>query len=305
MLSGGVFLNNEEYADLKLAPNWNIMAELVEAAKGNDRTWREFSRDCGAGVISAPTFTRIMQKKYKKPLSNRILEAIAKNAAEGSKVTLEKLKWANGDYTIGEGPNPNSLFVSGLLTDNYLKKVGGASIDRIMKAEFDRENLTYTVWRDDDVFQELEKSKIGIELREYLEPSAVYSIKGFETKYSVFYEAGVSRIDRDESRLIRNILGTHWKIFVLDAWEPQLLESTMHTIVFRFRKPYDIWCELIKNIKVNNYISIALIDSENGYVVDEQMIPRNDGKTLKSIFSLKKPKDKFRFNADIDTGVRV
>ena len=68
-------------------------AQLVIAAKGADRTAQQFAADIG---VPPSTLSRIINMKNATASADRILLAIAENAADGSGVTIDQLREANG-----------------------------------------------------------------------------------------------------------------------------------------------------------------------------------------------------------------
>lgn len=73
-------------------PDKNMLSELIIKAKG-DRSLSAFARECG---VSPSTLSRLVNKKNNQPCSDDLIDAIAKNVAPGSGVTLEELLEAYG-----------------------------------------------------------------------------------------------------------------------------------------------------------------------------------------------------------------
>lgn len=80
-------------------PNKDKFAELLDAARGS-RTMKEFAETCR---VNPSTFTRIMQRANKGASSQTLMEAIARNAAPESGVTLEAILEANGYTPFSNG----------------------------------------------------------------------------------------------------------------------------------------------------------------------------------------------------------
>lgn len=72
-------------------PNWDNLIELIEKAKGN-RSAEEFAKLCGS---NGPKFSRILNRKIKRPLEPELLEAISDNA-ENFEVPISALLLADG-----------------------------------------------------------------------------------------------------------------------------------------------------------------------------------------------------------------
>ena len=89
----------------KRSPNKADLKEMLEHAKGPDRTMAEFAADCSNKnicelndkVIAPPVFSRIIKGVgLKRPLKPALVQAILNNAADKDFVTPENLMRANG-----------------------------------------------------------------------------------------------------------------------------------------------------------------------------------------------------------------
>lgn len=83
---------SEKYIEVGLADK-ELLAKLVEEAKGKDRSIRKFAQDVG---VNASTISRILNQKITNHVDEKILKSISENSAEGSNVTFDKLMEANG-----------------------------------------------------------------------------------------------------------------------------------------------------------------------------------------------------------------
>lgn len=74
-------------------PDRDKLAELVLRAKGEGRTMKQFAQACG---VNPSTLSRIVNKKTSSANSDALIDAIYKNAAPESGITLELLLDAHG-----------------------------------------------------------------------------------------------------------------------------------------------------------------------------------------------------------------
>ena len=78
-------------------PDTEALSRLILAAKGEERTMAQFAEACGnVPGVSPSTFSRILNRTVKRPLSTALLKTIAENAANPEIVTYDKLLVANG-----------------------------------------------------------------------------------------------------------------------------------------------------------------------------------------------------------------
>ena len=104
-------------------PDKDELAELIVLARGDDRSMAEFARVCK--VKSASTFSRIINRGIDKPVSDELLIAVARNAADKQKVTLDLLMRANGkipkEEMTGEAPSGSTRKLYKIQSDKILK----------------------------------------------------------------------------------------------------------------------------------------------------------------------------------------
>ena len=98
---GRLVLPPNETQDVRYVPNGKpdtvALSQLILAAKGDERTMAQFAEACGnVPGVSPSTFSRILNRTVKRPLSTAVLKAIAQNAANPEIVTFDKLLVANG-----------------------------------------------------------------------------------------------------------------------------------------------------------------------------------------------------------------
>ena len=74
-------------------PSTARLSELIALAKGPDRSMAELATVCN---VSPATLSRAINQKFTKPMSVDLLQAIANNAADTSKVRLFEWKMCKG-----------------------------------------------------------------------------------------------------------------------------------------------------------------------------------------------------------------
>lgn len=248
----------------ELMPNTAKMAELINVAKGPERSMAEFAASC---EVSPATLSRAVNQKFTKPMSVELLQAIASNAADTSKVRLFDLLVANG-----------------------MRKKGMRSSSISMRMQRNRQRV---------------RDAIDLMVRTLLEQGATIALKNdrsslFEksmTGYRMYWEAVIDtefypkckqwkiavfpyiRTDIDETRLgnPRLYLQRHQeslaRYFLCDLWEPDLLKKSKSTFVFFDEELYNSLCENLSYAKVNNFITLMLVDEEAKKILREYQLP--------------------------------
>ena len=86
------------------APNANRLSELLDIAKGPERTMAEFVHDCKGKKnlpgVSEPTFSRIRRKMVNRPVSDELLKVISDHSADPEEANYENLMRANGKVLL-------------------------------------------------------------------------------------------------------------------------------------------------------------------------------------------------------------
>ena len=125
--------------NLEQADEFNAvpLSELLLSAKGPHRTAMEFCDECD---ISAPTFSRYVNKKNKRSCPVDMLKKVAEHADPKSGVTLEMLLKANGESSESESFDPASL--PSLTTNELVGIVTTSLLIQKYECQYPDENAT-------------------------------------------------------------------------------------------------------------------------------------------------------------------
>jgi len=262
---------NREYLSMYV-PDKAGLAELLGQAKGNG-TMAEFAKKCG---VSATTFSRIMNQNIAKPLTKELISVIAQNAAASSGVDYEALMRANGMIPKDEmRRNP----------------VDSEKWERKQKK---REELETNVWTilverlyERGYMLRLLKDAEDENTKYGLVTYSDYSVRlqGFEPstwnfKVDYYKTQGDLLNERETESLKYRIMRKNATLFLRDAWEEKSLEGSMNSFVFIDPAMFELFCDMLKDVQVNSWMSAILIDSSKRKIVKEQPIPRKDGKDV-------------------------
>ena len=116
--------------------------------------------------------------------------------------------------------------------------------------------------------------------------------------------SGISRLDKQEARFNSGegeyevtasdemyvMMTVTQGLFLTDIWDPGSLKNIRSSIVFIDKKTYELYCQQLQNCKVHSYISLILLDLDEGRFVSEYMLEREDGRKTDSLFTLSKKK---------------
>ena len=260
---------NKETIDLKEwiqeeMPSTARLAELIMLAKGPERSMADFAAAC---KISPATLSRAINQKFTKPMSVELLQAIASNAADTSKVRLFDLLVANGMKKKGMRRSSMQMRMQ-----RSRQRVSDA-IDLMVRTLLEQ---GATIALKNDRSSLIEKSLTGYRMYwETVIDTEFYS-KCKQWKIAVY---PYMRADIDETRMgnQRWHLQRHQEIlaryFLCDLWEPDLLKKSKSTFIFFDEELYNSLCENLSHAKVNNCITLMLIDEDAKKILQEYQLP--------------------------------
>ena len=262
---------NREYVSMYV-PDKAGLAELLSLAKGNG-TMADFAKKCG---VSATTFSRIMNQNIAKPLTKELISVIAQNAADSSGVDYEALMRANG-----------------MIPKDEMRR-DSVDSEKWEKSQKKREELETSIWTI--IVERLYES--GYMLRLFKEAEDENTKYGLVTNcdYSVRlqgYEPPVwnFRVDyyktqgdlsneREKESLKYRFMRKHAALFLRDVWEKETLADSMNSFVFIDPALYELFCDMLKDVQVNSWMSVILIDASKRKIIKEQPIKRRDGREV-------------------------
>lgn len=247
-------------------------AALLLAAKGG-RTMKDFANVCG---VNPSTFTRIIQKANKGASSSELLESIAIHADSKSGVTLEELADSNG-YTIEQDfgckaskmrtyfdnaeMHIRDILVQGLIDRGAEVRMGniryqfskslGLSPDAlIMTNAFGKEN---EVWFIDSIL--------------------VTPRKAYDESHSI-----------NKSRVKQMAFDKISRFVFIYMNNVELFKPTRFSLILFDKEMFNIIVEEFSETYVITDISVIHIDSLNGCITDEFLLPHFKDEYRKSFF---------------------
>lgn len=272
--------NGIKYTLDKKTPNTSGLADLVFRAKGVNRSWRQFSQECK--TISPATFTRILNGGYKKPLPFDMLKTIVDHADSGTMITMKEALFING-YRPQEYSSPNKTSAQkkdadNSASENDVQDEVNCVFEIISKTLFSKK-IAFSLFPEEADNNSDSINDIGLydferDLSPWMFTLHIQNYKPYYIKYihTIIHEEA---IDNEKDFMV--MLKRFFVIFLRDSWEQPATADTLYSFVFKTQRVYDMFIELMNKVKVNNYFSAVLIDTEQRTVVDEHMFPQKHG----------------------------
>ena len=250
-------------------PDTAALADLVIKARGPERSMAEFARQCN---VKAPsTFSRIVNELIDKPLSDKFIYAVAGNAADKQAVTVDKLMRANGKLPKEElagGKVPTEENNKKLYESREEKK---KLVREILLQDFFNKGIAVMVYPDLLASWKMPLSKHAIPR---YSDFAIH-LQGYDPLYWNFIvdftDMGhvAMKSEGDKTKYLKESMRKHSYLFLRDAWEPETMADFKNTIVFIEANAFKVFTEMIKDIKLNTWMSVMYVDTEKKKVVRE------------------------------------
>lgn len=252
--------------------NKELFAELLNAARGG-RTMKDFAEACG---VNPSTLTRIMQKANKGASSTELLEAIAEHAAPNSGVTLEELAQANG-YTLERDTGIKATKLSAYMenSETLIRNIlVQGLLDRGADVRMGRIRYTFS------------KSLS-------LSPDALLMTNAFGHEDEIWFSDSILAVPRmtrpddhpiNRSRVKQMAFEKLARFVFISMNKVDLYRPTRYSLVVFDQEMYDIIVEEFAETVVPTDISIIRIDSLNGCIANEYMLPHNEKGAQESYF---------------------
>lgn len=282
-----------------IVPDFNELANLVNAAKGDDRTMGQFAEECGT---SSSTLSRVVNKRNTRPMALELLKSIAEHAALQSNVSFEQLLRANGWRKKIRKDSPMDRDISrrremmnregavrNLLSNELL--VRGANVKVVSRSMMSADRVTmktgYSVYWDivfeTNVFNGYDTWAIEIN------PQVI-----------VQDEEGKRTPMSDPRWLSRRIMERYAIIFLCDQWEPELLEKRKITFAFVDPQIYRIIKNNLIEAETNNYFTLMLVDLEENRIIEETPLMNKYGDGCSNLMDIPKVIDDDMYAEDDD-----
>lgn len=280
-------------------PDMPRIIEYVKKAKGPNRTMAKFAADCsgeGNVSVSASTLSRIVNLKKAKPLSEELIRAMVKNAADPEEISFYGFMRANGMIPKEEQENSEKRRsdLGMTLPDlSTIRENENRTIKNIIGDELNARDYMLQFLPNIP----LEDNPRGSFLLGRYRCSFVVRAHGIEPKYWGFHVYRSLRDDKESSlsekhlefALSRKMRSWSW-IFLRDQWESELFSDIKikNTFLFTDSEAFELFCKNMQEVSVNTNMSAMLIDLQKQEIVSEIPFKRRDGRVFESLLDKKK-----------------
>ncbi len=263
---------DDDYEQVGL-PNKPELSRLVKIAIGDD-TMSKMAEACDT---SLSTISRIVNPDYaiKEPINPELIRKIALYAADKPGIDLDALMKANGYQSRDEIANIR------FEERDRLEREINSSIRSAITGSFKNNGYRYWEMQNSSKMYGIVPSRFDLDVRsDYL-----FMIQGIEPRFFNFCIDRTSFSERKDEELSLNRVARYTSLFLMDTWESDILRDYWNIIVFTRKVVFDTFKSQLQEIKVNGHISMLLIDLEEEKIVEEYVMPRNNGKDVKGLFA--------------------
>ena len=245
-------------------PNHEMLSKLTKRAMG-DRTATAFAKICNT---SLPTMSRFLNGQSKSAMSDALILAIAENADPDSGVTLALLQEANGLLVKSNGKErmPDSPSF-GMVFEKTAKEI---------------------------VLSKLAVEGFSVKAKNDRTPSSAMFIPDFEIETDALAEYGIDSWQFDVYFTnngplnIKKIEDKLSRIFAAAYLRPEEFKNKKTTLITDSIATFNYVREHYENVRIQNLISVVLIEVASRKAIDEFQIPTLDERCEKNILTFYK-----------------
>jgi len=266
-----------------MSPKLENVVSVLTAAKGKERGWAEYARDCG---INPSTMSRIINGKLKNALSVKTLDKLYDHRVEGCDISRDDFLLANGWI---DKDKQRDMVDQHMAERDELDRIYDLMEQSIISSLY-RRNIPFTRLGhvgdgtpNEEEILKLFGNIICSQLLRVGEDGKGESV-GFEYVPVLLEEDELDSKDRIQS-YVHLAVANYATIFLEDAWH--LDERMADRVVFVFidRVLYKAFLESFKKRRLNHYMTALLIDIDETEVRDERPLGDQTGKTFSELFS--------------------
>lgn len=281
------FESYEQY----MAPNIKLLKEQIIAAMGKS-SMAEFAErikyNAPSIKVSAATLSRICNGGNKRPINLELLKAIADVADKDSGVTFDTLAKANGYRSKEEAQKvmPIEYRHRDLLRERMLAERNSSMIiqNEIGARGYQVKQIprrTASFWNKDIKFVFPRVFTFGFFVSG-MSPASTWKFALDSTMVAKSEDGNCN--DEVCDRAVQSFIRNCSSIFASDSYESEYYENEKFSFVFRDKILYDLFLKRIRDIRVNGFMTVILIDLVDMEVKEEVQIPRFDDATKMSFF---------------------
>lgn len=272
-------LEKKEYIQAGI-PDYSKLGELINRAKGPNRTMAAFAQECGIGPS---TLSRIANGRITKPVTIENLSTIYEHKDEMFQASFEVLASANGLVTKEEYDK--------IQARNNVKERKSQQINReramqsiITTALLDR-NLTIARCPDERIFDPDEKmlTRARPSLSLYITGDASVNESLPEGVWNLFFYTAVVVNDPERFTLMSDtrwvtmrVLEKAMRLFIKDAWYTEKLKNIRTSFVFCDEAIYNEFLTQVKGAPITSAFTAMLVDVDTMRIVKDTWISQHE-----------------------------
>lgn len=272
-------MGNKEYVQAG-APDFLKLGELVNRAKGPNRTMAAFAEECGIGPSK---LSRVANAKISTPLSLEALASIYEHRDRMFQVPFEVLANANGLVTketyeqIQVRSNLNALVNLEVQRERAMQNI-------ITTALLDR-NVTISRCHDDRMLDSDENAitRTTPSLSLLITGDTAANGRISEPVWNLYFNSSVVANDTEHRTFLssavrgaRRAVDKAMSLFLKDAWYPEKLSGVRTTFVFCDAAVYKKFITQVKGSPFNSAFTAMLVDVNNMKIIQDTWLSKSD-----------------------------
>jgi len=261
--------SQKEYQQV-LAPDCSRIAEIILAARGEERTMVQFAEITG---INTATLSRLLNGKMKRPLTVNVINAVMDHKSPSCEFSKEDMFRANG---MVDSDTYERRYRNARPRDKkQIRNERVAIMKKIIVNELYNRNVAFK--KEDP--NELKEVPALTEFAASGSRELLRLMENSKTKYwGLVFNALLSSDAPDDNPYAsepfrRRILAYYASVFLADAWQPETMAGLKTSFVFCDEGMYDLFRSVLKNARINSNMTMILLDLLEERVIREELVP--------------------------------
>lgn len=266
-----------------MSPKLDDVVAVLTNAKGADRGWAEYAKDCG---INSSTMSRIINGKLKSALSVRTLEKLYQHRAETCKMNFEAFLIASG-YV--DEDKQRDMIDQRIALNDELDRIFDLTEKCIVTGLYNRD-IPFT--RIDHVSDGTPNEEEIKKLFGNIHCHQLLRVGDGDKSETCGFEYVPLKLEADEAdseqiiqKNVQLAIENYATIFLEDAWNLDERLSDRVVFVFIDRILYEAFLDTFKKRRLNHYMTVLLVDIDETKVIEERPLGKQAGKSFTGLFN--------------------
>lgn len=262
-------------------PDKERIARITKGLIGENRTAAEFAQ---AVSLSPSMVSRIINGKYQKPLTEDILIKLVSDCSEEqenklqmlirangmiSKEQQERRFGSNGHYSMMSEAHDREISIQNIITSELFAR--GIAVRKVPRFGY-RNVIVRSKFFRNPMFFDLKVEMVDTE-------------RPYEWNFAIYAMQVDAKDEMRKASIFQRMIERYSYLFLMDAWEPQLLTDIKTSFVFCDNEIFDMFVDTMQDAKLHNRMSAILVDIEKGEVLEERSLVCSDFQDMDSPFS--------------------